>query len=203
MKIELLTLCAVCACSLVCAQNLEEQFAAELAAKSRAVECIACDFIETRHVRVLTDDMVRKGCFAYRAPAHMTLDFATGDRIVMDGERFALRTEGRTTMARMNSNPMLRQLQTILDACMTGNLDRLRLSGRLELESDERTYRLQLVPTARSAARYVDRIVLLFDRRDMTLDELRLEQPSGDFMYYRFSNKRLNEPIDDAMFMME
>lgn len=203
MKSKLLTLLACCLAPVVCAQTTEERFAAELAAKSRGIEWIACDFTETRHVQVLADDVVREGRFSYRSPARMALDFASGDRIVMDGERFVLQAEGRTTTARMNSNPMLRQLQTILDACMTGSLDRLRLSGRLEIEPSERGYRLQLVPSARATARYASRIVLSFDRRDMTLDELRLEQPSGDFTHYRFRNKRLNEPVDEAVFHVE
>lgn len=203
MKIELLTLLATCCCSFVSAQTAEDLFASELEEKSRTTRSITCDFTETRHLQILADEVVREGRFCYCAPARMVLDFVSGDRIVMAGERFVLRTQGHTTSARMNSNPMLRQLQTILDACMTGNLDRLRLSGHLELEADERTYRLQLVPAARGAARYVDRIVLSFDRRDMTLDELRLEQPSGDFTCYRFRNKRLNEPIDETVFRLE
>lgn len=193
MKIEWMTLLATCLCSVVFAQTPEERFAADLAAGSREVERIACDFTETRHMQVLTDDIVREGRFDYRRLAHMVLDFASGDRIMMDGERFVMRTQGVETVARMNSNPMLRQLQTILDACLTGNLDRLRASGRMEIELTDRGYRLKLVPLARAAQRYVSRIVLLFDRSDMTLDELRLEQPSGDFTHYRFRNKRLNE----------
>ena len=43
-------------------------------------------------------------------------------------------------------------------------------------------------------------ITLDFDAADMTLDRLRMEQPSGDYMLYRFSRKRLNVAIDDAAF---
>lgn len=203
MKIKLLTLLATGLCTFASAQTAEERFAAELAEKSRAIETIACDFEEIRHLQVLADDIVRAGRFVYRNPTRMALDFDTGDRIVMDGERFTLRMQGHRTSARMNSNPMLSQLQTILDACMTGHFDWSRFAGRLELETTVRGYRLQLVPASRAVARYVSRIVLLFDRCDMTLDAMRFEQPSGDFTHYRFHDKRLNEPVDDSIFELE
>ena len=49
----------------VWAQNnaLQQQFAKELAAKSRTVQTIVCDFTETRHMDVMAKDLVRTGQF--------------------------------------------------------------------------------------------------------------------------------------------
>ena len=107
---------------------------------------------------------------------------------------------GRTTTARMNSNPMLRQMQSIFGACMTGDLEALRQTGRMSVTPREGGYRVVLIPESRAARRYVSSITLDFDAADMTLDRLRMEQPSGDYMLYRFSRKRLNVAIDDAAF---
>lgn len=114
-----------------------ERFAAQFAARSRSVESILCAFTETRHMSVLADDVVRSGTFRYKRPARMALDFDSGDRIVMTGELFLNRMAGRTTTARMNSNPMLRQMQSIFGACMTGDLEALRQTGRMSVTPRE------------------------------------------------------------------
>lgn len=177
-----------------------ERFAEQFAARSRSVESILCAFTETRHMSVLADDVVRSGTFRYKRPARMALDFDSGDRIVMTGELFLNRMAGRTTTARMNSNPMLRQMQSIFGACMTGDLEALRQTGRMSVTPREGGYRVVLIPESRAARRYMSSITLDFDAADMTLDRLRMEQPSGDYMLYRFSRKRLNVAIDDAAF---
>lgn len=203
MKTRLFILLTICFCPLVCAQNIEEKFAAELAAKSRDVEYISCHFTETRHMQVITDEIVREGTFAYGNPAKIALNFTTGDLIVMNGDRFLMRIQGRSSSAKINSNPMFRQLQNILDACLTGNLNRLRQAGELSIEAGEQDYRMQIVPGSPAAATYISKIILLFDGSDMTLDELRFEQPSGDFTHYRFYNKKINEPVDEAVFKIQ
>lgn len=178
----------------------DEQFAERFAACSRSVESIVCDFTETRHMSILADDVVRPGTFRYKRPARMALDFASGDRILMTEELFVNRIDGQTTTARMNSNPMFRQMQSIFGACMTGDLDALKGTGRMTVTRTDRGYRVELVPTSRSARKYVSSITLDFDPEDMTLDRLLMTQPSGDYLLYRFSRKRLNVALDDRIF---
>ena len=83
----------------------------------------------------------------------MALDFDSGDRIVMTGELFLNRMAGRTTTARMNSNPMLRQMQSIFGACMTGDLEALRQTGRMSVTPREGGYRVVLIPESRATPR--------------------------------------------------
>lgn len=181
----------------------KEAFASELTTKSRTIETISCDFTETRHMNVLAKDAVRDGKFSYKRPSRMLLAFDAGDKILMTEEKFEMLTDGRTVSAKMNSNPMLRQMQAIFGACMTGDVEQLLGGGEMQITSTDRGYLVRLTPSARSARKYVSAIVLTFDRSDMTLDELRMEQPSGDYTLYRFRNKRLNILVEDTLFRLK
>lgn len=205
MKNSIVTLLSIAIGCMAAAQNpsTPEQFSRELAAKSPAVETIVCRFTETRHMSIFTEDVVREGRFSYKRPARMLLDFASGDRILMTEEQFILRSGGRTTAARMHANPMLRHMQAVFAACMTGDADLLKGSGAMEVTATPHGYRVRLVPASRSARKYVSVIVLDFDRSDMTLTELRMEQPSHDYIRYRFREKQLNTPLADTIFQIE
>lgn len=174
----------------VWAQNnaLQQQFAKELVAKSRTVQTIVCDFTETRHMDVMAKDLVRTGQFHYKIPSQMRLDFTSGDWIIMTEETFDANERPNST-TRITANPMLRQMHNVFGACMTGNMERLMGSGQVTITQNKSGYRVELVPSSRSALKYVNRIVLDFDRADMTLETLRMEQPSGDYMQYVFRNK--------------
>ena len=186
----------------VWAQNnaLQQQFAKELVAKSCTVQTIVCDFTETRHMDVMAKDLDRIGQFHYKTPSQMRLDFTSGDWIIMTEEAFSMRTNGRTSTTRVTANPMLRQVRNVCGACMTGNIERLMGSGRVTITQNKNGYRVELVPSSRSALKYVNRIVLDFDRTDMTLEMLRMEQPSGDYMQYVFRNKKLNTTVKSSLF---
>ena len=83
---------------------------------------------------------------------------------------------------------------------MTGNMERLMGSGQVTITQNKSGYRVELVPSSRSALKYVNRIVLDFDRTDMTLETLRMEQPSGDYMQYVVRNKNLNTTVKASLF---
>ena len=46
----------------------------------------------------------------------------------------------------------------------------------------------------------IDRIVLHFDSRDMSLNLLKLEETSGDYIMYEFYQKKFNGTVDDNLF---
>ena len=181
-------------------ESLKEDFATLLAEKSRNMESILCTFTETRHMSIFTQDVVRKGVFRYKRAEGMVLDFENGDRILMTRDLFSIRTDGRTTTSRMTANPMLRQMKNIFSACMSGDAEALCKSGEMRIEKSRSGYRVHLVPVARSARKYVSDIILDFDRTDMTLIRLHMEQPSGDYTRYEFHDKRFNTNLDAKFF---
>lgn len=197
----LLSLCSLTA--MAQSQIDATSFAKELSAKSSTIETIVCDFTETRHMDILADDLVRNGKFSYKRPERMLLAFDSGDKILMTPDHFVLQANGRNLTSKMSANPMLRQMQTVFGACMTGNVEQLLGGGKIAITLAGKEYTLRFVPSARSAQKYVSAIVLVFDCGDMTLTQLRMEQPSGDYTLYRFRNKRIGVPIEDTLFRIE
>ena len=203
MKIKLLLsmLLSVLPAAL-CAQEAESwrHFEEALAAKSREISTIVCRFEQVRKSAVLKEEVRKTGEFHYKRPERMRLLFADGDRITMNRSDFLLVESGRKTVVKMQSNPMLRELQRILVACMTADIEQLAAGFAPELSEMSEQYELSLVPRRKNR---LERIVLTFSKGDMSLDALRMIEVSGDCIFYRFSDKRFDGPVADELFEIE
>ena len=82
---------------------------------------------------------------------------------------------------------------------MSGDLSLLTADYSCQVEAEKGAWLVTLRPLRNRAAAHVSRIVMRFDAEDLLLDELRMEQPTGDFTRYRFYEKRINEPFDGAL----
>ena len=196
------TLCACLAASTASLSAQEADFAERLRTTSAATRSIECDFTLTRTMSIMASDVVSEGRFYYLRDAGISLEFTqpAGDRITMGRERFQIVSSGRTSVVRVDSNPMLRQLQRMLTACMTGDVEMLREGSQLAFTDEGVTFVVTITPTDRRARGMVRLITLTFEKQNMSLTTLRMEEASGDVSQYRFFNKRFNGDIDPSRF---
>jgi outer membrane lipoprotein-sorting protein len=190
------TIClALCACLAVAAARAQEaDFEEKLKTVSAATETIECDFTLTRTMSFASGDVVSEGRFHYLRGEGISLDFTkpAGDRIKMGRERFEITSGGKTSVVKIDSNPMLRQLQRMLTACMTGDVATLRQGSQFALRDEGANFVVTLTPTDRRAKGMVKLITLTFEKQNMSLNALRMEEASGDVSLYRFFNKKFN-----------
>ncbi|MDR1671679.1 MAG: outer membrane lipoprotein carrier protein LolA [Alistipes sp.] len=188
------------------ARGQEADFADRLRVASATTRTIECDFTLTRTMSFMVSDVVSSGRFHYlrgeNGGGGIALDFIEpeGDRITMNPERFSITTGGKTSVVAVDSNPMLRQLQRMLTACMTGDLDMLREGSDIAFADKGDTFGVIITPKERRARSMVRRITLTFEKQHMSLTTLRMEEASGDVSQYKFFNKTFNGAVDPARF---
>lgn len=197
----LLTIALLLGCT-VSAQNIstQEQFENELKLKNESVSTIKCHFIQTREMSVLQNVVQKDGTFYFQRPGNMLLSFDDGDYIKMTEEWFEMKTGESTTTTKVSSNPMLRNLSTILSACVVGNFDQMIRGFSIEVESKLDEWVVIMTPQRGKAASKISQIVLHFDRETMSLNILKMVEKNGDYTRYSFSDKKFNVAIDGELF---
>lgn len=180
--------------------NVEQEFQSELKKKNEQVTSIKCDFTQTRKVSFLANPVTKDGEFYFIKPNDMLLSFDDGDYIKMTGEWFEMKTAGYVTATKVASNPMLKNLNSILSACVIGDFDKMSRGFTVSYEQSATQWTIMLTPQRGKAAAKISRIVIVFDKSDMSLDLLKMEEKSGDYTAYGFSNKQFNIAIDTQMF---
>lgn len=176
------------------------EFERELKQKNHSVESVRSDLVQTSELSVLGDKVEKRGSFSYHIPSKLLLQFEDGDYIKMNEQAFEMRSAGSVSSMKAAANPMMKSLNTILSACVAGDLSTLTRNFTICLTGTAQEWVLTLQPRQMRMASYIARIVISFDRGDMSLNELRMEQAGGDYTSYRFYHKEFNVELAESLF---
>lgn len=180
--------------------NIEQHFQNELQSKNNEIVSIECKFTQIRKVSMLANSVSKDGVFYFTKPGNMLLLFNDGDHIKMTQEWFELKTADNISTTKITSNPMLRNLNSILSACVVGDFDKMSRGFVVTYEQTPREWIIMLTPKRGKAASKISRINISFDKSNMSLNLLKMEEKSGDYTSYQFNNKLFNVKIDNQLF---
>ncbi len=187
--------------NLAVAQN-SEGFDSRIEAFSSENRTIQSDFVQTKKMKNIKNIITSKGEFYYDNSGLMALiyDDPQGDRVVINGGQFKVVTAGKVIEGASDDNPMMQQICNMLQASMTGDIAKLGRGWQTIITENDVQYEVSLTPLDRRTKRYIESLVMVFRKSDMTLDELRMNETSGGYTLYNFTNKVINEVIDPQMF---
>lgn len=188
----LLTLLALFVGLSASAQSLSEEFERELKAKSAGITSIDAEMTQTREVAVLADVVKKVGDFHFQAPNNILLSFDDGDYIKLSAEWFEMKSGANVTKRSASSNPMFKQLSAMLTACMSGDVESIAKGFTPTITMGDKEWRVVLKPERGKGAAKIAEVELIFNRKDMSLDSLKMVEKSGDYTMYTFRNKQFN-----------
>lgn len=175
----------------------------KLQTNGATINTIASRFVQRRHVQVLKNDVVASGRFYYQHNDKicMIYDRPQGDLLLMNGDDFVMIADGRRSVVNAQTNPMLKQLRTLLTACVSGDFERLKTGRNTQLVVDETDAHYILTAMFDgSAKKMYASIVLTFDKQNLALQVLRMNEANGNFTEYTFESPTFNQAIDARVF---
>ena len=174
------------------AQSLNAEFEREIKAKSQGITSIVAEMTQTREVAVLADVAKKEGDFHFQAPNNILLSFDDGDYIKLSAEWFEMKSGANVTKRSASSNPMFKQLSAMLTACMSGDVESIAKGFTPTITKGDKEWRVVLKPERGKGAAKIAEVELVFDRRDMSINSLKMVEKSGDYTMYTFRNKQFN-----------
>ncbi len=182
------------------AQPLNKEFTETFQKKCASISSITCQFRQTRDAAVLAQPVQKEGVFYFKAPQNILLSYNDGDHIIMTADWFEMKNGEHVNSTRIASNPMLKSLRAILSACMVGDLSRLSRDFEVSVQKITRGWAAIMKPKRGQAASKISQIVLHFEKKNMTLTLLKMEETSGDYTEYQFYDKQFNVAVGNSLF---
>ena len=207
-KLAALLLLMACTCLLHAQKVMNEAekqaFLQRLKTVSAATSSIESRFVETRHVEVLQSDAQASGRFYFSAPDKMALhyDHPAGDLLCINGGDLLMVSGGRRMQTNVRQNPSARGLQRLLTACMRGDIEAMgfgRKPGQIAAVETPDGWELTLT-WEKSASNPYSSVVLCYQKQDLSLASLRMNEKNGNFAVYKFSATRTGQPVDASRF---
>ena len=178
-----------------------DAFKKKLTEASASVSTIESDFTQIKHLSVLSEDVTSKGKFYYQKTDKIRLEYTTpvAYLIVINGKKIKITSGGKSNTHDIGSNPSMKQMNQLLTACMTGNMDLLGSDYRIEYKENASSWLLTVMPFG-TGKKYINTIDIYLDKKDFSVQRLKMGEPSGDYTEYVFTNKKSNVVLPDEKF---
>lgn len=182
----------------------ENELRQKIADASAKIQSIQCDFIQEKKMSLMKEKNTSNGVFYFSKPNKIRLEYQQPNFQVMivNGSNAFLKDHVKTTKISLSKSKAFQQLNKIIVNSITGSLLENKEFTSTILES-EKAVKLELTPLSKQLKGFIEKIVLVLDKRDFTATRLELNEGNGDFTHLLFSNKRLNETLPEQLFVSQ
>lgn len=179
-------------------------FRKELASKTSALTTIQAKFVQTKYLSVFSREMKSEGRFYWQKTDMICLDYRTpvAYEIVINGDKIKTVNAGKSSVIDTKGNPMMDQMSALITSCMTGDLSKLGTDFAVNVEESSADYRLTIVPKSKTVRAYIDKMVILLNRKDLSVNRLTMYENASDYTMYDFTDKKFNAAIPQTVFNM-
>ena len=115
--------------------------------------------------------------------------------------KMLVRDDQKENKINIRSNKLFQQVNRIVIDCVQGTiLDSKDFSVRV-FEND-RSVLIEMTPSTKGLREFFQTIVLTVEKKDHSVQSIKMNEPLGDTTTLFFTDKTLNEPISDAVFTL-
>ncbi|MEX2589937.1 MAG: outer membrane lipoprotein carrier protein LolA [Chitinophagales bacterium] len=168
---------------------------------SKRTTSIKSLFTQIKYLDVLEDEIESTGKFLFKAPDFLKWEYEEPYEytIIRKGDKMLIDDEGHQKEYDISSNQIFTAINNMMINLVTGNFFESGDYKATFFENGE-MYKVVLNPVESQMADFLENIELYFDRKELLLQHIRMNEMSGDYTKIVFSEKTLNAAIPDAAF---
>lgn len=183
------------------AQN-DAQVKQKINEAASALATMQCDFVQTKHLKMLNDDIVSKGKIYYRKSDRLRCEYTspTSYIFVMNGDKALLKNKNRNRVIDVKQNKRLRGIVSIMMGNVVGNSLSDEKNFQTVIATTPTEWIATMQPIRKDIRRMFQKIILHFSKQKAMVTAIELIEKNGDKTHIEFKNIRANEAISENLF---
>ena len=171
---------------------------------SQKTTSITAEFIQEKEMSFMEEKVTSSGKFYFQKENLMRWEYTEpfAYAIILNGERIRIIDEGKVKDFDAGANRMFMEISQVMTGMVNGTLLNSDEFVTTWFEADG-YYRAEMVPAGAMMKEYLAKIDLKLNKKDLSVDELKMFERSGDYTAVIFRNKRLNETIPADIFRLD
>ena len=168
--------------------------------ESRDVETIGADFVQEKHLRILSRPLISKGIFYFQSPRSLRWEYRSPIKSILlmhDGK--IARYVGGEGGFKEKSGPGLKAMQVVLQEItrwLKGHFDdNPNFTATLE-----RGGKIVLTPKQGPFSAMIKRIEIRLSDRGGVIETVKIYEGEDSFTLIKFENVRINGPLNASLF---
>ena len=185
----------------------QEDVMQQAMASFKDMKTVEANVTRTIHNVMFEKDGKSTGKFYFKKPDKMALSFDNGkDKLIMDGETFAMVKDGKKNTADGKGNDQLKSLTLFLKNLGAGEESDVELSDIADVDMAKKGNLLivtvvPIVADAKAKRRQMfSSFIITVDQKEGQLKSLRMNEKGQNYTQYDFSDFKVNGEIDDKVF---
>lgn len=176
-------------------------FRQQFAAASQKLNSLQSDFIQEKNLSMLSEKIISKGKFWFKKENKVRMEYTQPFKylMIMNGSNIYIKDGQKENRVPTNSNKLFQQINKIVVDCVKGTAFS-NTDFKFNVFENKSTYLIELTPVVKNLQSIFKNINVIVDRKDFSVNSIKMIEPSGDYTNINFTNKILNTNLADALF---
>ena len=182
----------------------EAQIKQKISQVAAAMKTMQCDFVQTKHLKMLNDKMVSKGCMFYQQSNCLRWEYTSPYTytFILNNDKVLLKNKKRNDVIDVNQNKVFREIARIMMNSVVGNCLQDNKSFKSSISVVGGEWVATLLPLRKDMKQLFQSIVLHFSQRQAVVTQVELTEKNGDKTVIELKNIKTNGPINANMFAL-
>lgn len=186
------------------AQN-DTQIIEQISAASAKITTLECDFVQTKHLKILDNRLVSRGKMYYSQPDKLRWEYVTPYSyiFVMNQNQILLKNSTRADVIDVNQNKIFKDISRLMMNSIMGDMLKDNTTFEISMASTKGGYTATLIPIKREMKQMWTKLVLLFDAESLGVKRMEMHEKSGDCTIIELENVKINRAINSTLFNLQ
>lgn len=203
--IYILIMCVSSTLSLSAQQTSQADIIKQINKTATGVKTIQCDFVQTKQMSLLGEDLVSKGKMYYQQTSRLRWEYVSPYTytFILNDSKVLLKKGSRNDVIDINKNRMFKEIANIMMNSVVGKCLTDDKTFKTTIKETRTEWVATLQPQKKDMKQMFSRIVLHFDRQQNVVVKVEMFEPSGDKTVIELQNIKTNKPIDANVFSVQ
>ena len=197
-----LVLMLVCASAAFAQSAADAKIIQQINAVASKMRTMQCDFVQTKHMKMLNDKMVSHGKMYYQQSDKLRWEYTSPYTytFVLNGSKVLLSKGKRNDVINVNQSKFFKEIARIMMNSVVGKCLSDKKDFRTSIATTNTEWIATLVPQRKEMKQMFQKIVLHFNKSRKMVSTVELVEKKGDRTVIQLTNVKTNSPINAKVF---
>lgn len=184
------------------AQLSQDAIIVKINAAVSKIETMQCDFVQTKHMKMLNNKMVSTGIMAYKQSDKLRWEYKKPYTYVfiLNGTKVYLKKESRNDVIDIKQNKVFKSIaeimmNSVIGKCLTNNKE-----FKVSILDVNNQWVASLIPQKKELKQMYSKIILYFGKANSIIQKVEMIEKNGDKTIIELKNVKLNKPVNANSF---
>jgi outer membrane lipoprotein carrier protein len=186
-------------------QLTEEQIKQKVNQTASAMKTMQCDFVQTKHLKMLNNDFVSHGKMYYQQSNKLRWEYTSpySYTFILNNDQVLLKNKQRNDLIDVKQNKLFREIVRIMMSSVVGNCLADDKNYKVSIATIGNEWVATLLPQRKDMKQMFQKLVLHFHAKKSVVNTVELYDKNGEKTIIELKNIRINETIHPHMFVIQ